>query len=130
MPIPVRRYCDLDMSFLPHPVTGDLVLIKDELAIGRAIKNLVLTDFYERQYRPELGSGVTHKLFDNMNVLTKNQIKKAVEDVIKNYEPRADLLGVVVVSDIENHGIEVSISYYPENQVEPVSIKVFLERVR
>ena len=84
----VRQYRDLDLFFGRKPISKDINIITDVENIKRAVKNLVLTNVYEKPFHPEIASGVRDMLFENMTPLTSIVITKKVEDVIENLEPR------------------------------------------
>src|SRR5688500_1969904 len=98
--MPVSRepgYSDLDLDFLSNPTTGDVVKKTGYDAIKRAVRNLILTNFYERPFRPDVGSNAQKLLFDNMTALTANFLRNAIEEVITNHEPRVLVKYVAVV---------------------------------
>lgn len=128
-------YSDLDLDFIPHPATGDVVKKFGEDAIKRSVRNLVLTNFYERPFRPYIGSNAQKLLFDNINPLTATFLKNSIIETIVNFEPRVRLLeddnrGVIVTVDPDNNGYNVQISYIIINRLEPAVINLFLERIR
>lgn len=128
-------YTDLDLDFLPHPTTKDVRKKVGVEAIKRAVRNLVLTNFYDRPFRSFIGSNAQKILFDNINPLTANFLKDAIIEVINNFEPRVQLLndenrGVRVTVDPDNNGYVAKISFIIINRGEPVSINLFLERIR
>lgn len=125
-----RHYSDLNLAFKPHPVTGDITKLKDTDAIKRAIRNLILTDHYERPWQPTIGSGVTQMLFENISIVTKHKVKTAVEDVIRNYESRAKLLDVTVQISPDQNKMLVSVFFETVNATDPVKVDVILERRR
>ena len=88
------RYKDLDLDFIPHPVTKDLVSKINDEAVKRSIRNLVLLNTYEKPFHPEIGSDVRNLLFELATPLTAIRLKKAIEEVIENFEPRAQLLDI------------------------------------
>ena len=90
----VRQYRDLDLFFSRKQGSGDVNKITDIEAVKRSVRNLVLTNFYEKPFHPEIGSGIRDMLFENMSPLTAAVLAKKVEDVIENFEPRARLIGV------------------------------------
>ena len=92
----VRTYKDLDLDFTRHPVTNDVVKIEDVDAVKRSVKNLVQTNFYERPFHPELGCGIRELLFENFTPLTGIFIRRKVQEVLDNYEPRARVSGIAV----------------------------------
>ena len=132
MAITVRKYnySDLDLDFIAHPTTGDVVRKFGEDAIKRSLRNLVLTNFYEKPFRPGIGSNVTKLLFENATPVVSNMISDAIREMARNYEPRVDIRQVSVkFSDSEN-GYNVSIVFVILNRNEPVNINLFLERIR
>jgi phage baseplate assembly protein W len=129
-PIQDVVYADIDISFARHPVTKQLITLKNERSISQAVKNLVLTNSYERPFKPTLYGGVTEQLFDNFDPISMARMEEQVKTVLRNYEPRAELLNVNVNPDYDRNGFIISIFYRPLNKKEPVKIDVFLERVR
>lgn len=125
-----RTYRDLDLNFTRHPSTKDVAFRVGDQAVIRSIRNLVYLAFYEKPFHPEIGSSVRQMLFENMNSLTAQHIKRAIEDVIRNFEPRARLDDVVVQAQEDANKFEVSIQFYILNNTSPTQISFFLERVR
>jgi phage baseplate assembly protein W len=123
-------YTDIDLDFLTHPTTGDVVKKSGNDAIKRSIRNLVFTNYYERPFRPWVGSGVRQMLFENATPLTMIHLKDAVEQLIRNFEPRVDLIAVEVAENIDENAFEVTIMYTIINTGLPVQITLFLERIR
>lgn len=123
-------YSDLDLDFLPHPTTGDVLVKTGADAIKRSVRNLILTNFYEKPFRPGIGSGALKLLFENVNPLTATFLKNAIIEVIKNYEPRVEIYDVFVEFDIDNNGYNAKLQYVILNRNEPVTTTIFLERIR
>lgn len=128
-------YSDLDLDFLAHPTTHDIVKKVGVDAIKRSIRNLVLTNFYDRPFQSSIGSSAQKILFDNINPLTANFLKDAITEVIQNFEPRVKLIedgarGVQVFVSPDNNGYSVIISFIIINRGEPATINLFLERIR
>ncbi len=128
-------YSDLDLNFVAHPSTKDVLKLTGHDAIRRSIRNLVLTNFYDRKFRHYLGSNAQKILFDNINPLTAGFLKDAIIEVITNFEPRAELFndenrGVRVQVSPDNNGYNVEIKFIEVNRGEPVVITIFLERIR
>lgn len=129
------NYADLDLDFLAHPTTGDIVRKTGEDAIKRSIRNLVLTNFYERKFRHYIGSNTTRLLFELPNAFTANYLKDAIREVITNYEPRVKLFsneenGVAVAISNDNNGYVARLSYIIVNTGAPATVSFFLERLR
>ena len=125
-----REFSDLDLNFTIHPVRKDINRTTGDMAVINAIKNLVLTNHYERPFQPEVGSNVRRLLFENLDNLTANSIEKEIEQVIKNFEPRARVTKVNAIADFENNGFKVSMEFYIVNRTTPITINFFLERIR
>ena len=127
----VRKYRDLDLFFSRKQGSGDVNKITDIEAVKRSVRNLVLTNFYEKPFHPEIGSGVRDMLFENMSPLTAVVLAKKVEDVIENFEPRARLIGVRALPNLDRNEYEVTIEFFVVNTpTELVDMTVFLEVLR
>lgn len=123
-------YSDLDLDFIPHPTTGDVVRKTGDDAIKRSVRNLILTNFYDRPFRPYIGSNTQKLLFELANPITANLIKDSILEVINNYEPRIKIMQLSVQLDEDNNGYNVTIQYEILNRSEPALITLFLERIR
>ena len=123
-------YKDLDLDFTRNVVTNDVVKIEDVNAVKRSVKNLIQTNHYERPFHPELGCGIRELLFENFTPLTGIFIRRKVEEVITNYEPRARWSQVSVNEQPDRNGIEVTVYFYVMNIPEPVSVTTLLQRIR
>ena len=106
-----RSFKDISMSFKVNPLTDDLIAIKNQTAIARSIRNLVLTSPGERFFNNEVGSRVNELLFENMDDLTASSIKSEIENTIENYEPRVKLLSTKVSANQDSYEFDVIINY-------------------
>jgi len=132
-PIVISRspdYSDLDLDFIAHPTTKDVVVKTGATAIKRSMRNLILTNFYEKPFRPGIGSSAVKLLFDNMTPLVANFLENVIYEVIRNYEPRVEVLRVVVVPDYDNNGYTARLDFIVINRNQPLTTTIFLERVR
>ena len=123
-------YADLDLDFLKHPTTKDVIRKTGEEAIKRSVRNLVFTNFYERPFRSYIGSSVRQILFENATPLTATYLETAIKDVINNYEPRVKVITVRVSIDLDRNGFNAELQYVIKNREQPVVTSIFLERVR
>lgn len=126
----VRTYKDLDLDFTRHPVTNDVIKIEDVNAVKRSVRNLVNTQFYERPFHPELGCGVRDLLFENFTPMTGIFIRRKIEEVLVNYEPRANISSIAVNEQQDRNGINVEVNFYVLNLPNPVSVTTTLQRIR
>ena len=126
-----RQYTDLDLFFGRKSVSKDINKVTDVQAVKRSIRNLVLTNHYEKPFHPEIGSGVRGILFEPMTPITAHILTRKIEDVIINFEPRAILMGVTAFPNLDRNEYECTISFYVVNTpTELVDLTVFLERLR
>lgn len=123
-------YSDLDLDFNINPSTGDINILFGDQDIKRSIRNLVLTNFYERKFQSTLGSDVSALLFDLDTPLTPVYLQDAITGVINNFEPRVKLQSVVVDSDPNHNAYNVTLQYTILNRNLPVTSTLFLERIR
>ncbi len=123
-------YSDLDLDFKINPITGDINKKKGVDAVKRSIRNLIFTNYYERPFKTELGSGVPSLLFDNVDVITASSVKDAIEILINTFERRVQLLDVSVYADIDNNGFNIQMSYIILNTETPATFNLFLEKIR
>ena len=114
--MPVQRlskgFKDLSASFQTSPLSNDLIALKNESAIARSVRNLVLTGQGERPFQPVLGTGVSRLLFENMDKLTASAIRSELRTTIENYEPRVEINEILVEPDFEGNAFHVTLQYF------------------
>ena len=127
----VRQYSDLDLFFSKKATSKDISKVTDVKAVKRSVRNLILTNPYEKPFHPEIGSGVRDILFEPMTPITAHVLTRKIQLVIENFEPRARLVGVKALRDLDRNAYEVVIEFYVVNTpTELVDLTVFLERLR
>ena len=97
-----RAFKDINLSFKRHPVTNDVVTIRDEDAIKRSVRNIIFTILGEKPFEPDFGSVINESLFDLTTNLSEIRISDEIKNSLENYEPRIT-------------GISVSVSIYPDS---------------
>jgi len=125
-----RTFKDIDLNFTAHPVTGDVARKYDEAAIKQSVRNLILTQNYERPFHSEIGSQVRSLLFEPAGPMTSAILKRSIEDTIINFEPRVKLISVQITDNIENNTYNISIVFRIVNTETPIAIDLFLKRTR
>ena len=124
-------YSDIDLFFGPKIGSKDVNKVTNFTAVKRSVRNLILTNFYEKPFHPEIGSGVRDILFEPMTPITAYVLTMKIEEVIENFEPRARLVGVRATPNLDNNAYNVSIEFYVINApTELVNMEVLLERLR
>tara|TARA_B100002019_G_C20939155_1_gene435952 strand:- start:242 stop:622 length:381 start_codon:yes stop_codon:yes gene_type:complete len=126
----MARYSDLNLDFNPHPLSGDVTILTDMNALMRSLRNLVFTGKYDRPFRPELDSGLRNYLFEPMTALTAVRISNAIENTIRNHEPRVELIDVKVVANESTNSFDTKIVFRPKNVNETAELTLSLERTR
>ena len=123
-----REYSDLDLNFTIHPVKKDINRHVGDMAVINSIKNLVLTNHYERPFQPDIGSNIRRLLFENMDTITASSIETEIEQTILNYEPRVSRINAI--ADFDRNGFKVEMEFFVINRTDPITINFFLERIR
>ena len=106
-----QGFKDISATFQSNPLNGDLIALKNENAIARSVRNLVMTIPGERPFAPALGSNVYNLLFENFDDLTASAIKSEIENTLENYEPRIKLEDVSVKPEFDRNEFHVTLNY-------------------
>ena len=125
-----RSFKDLDLNFTIHPIRKDINTHKNEYAIINSVKNLVLTNHYERPFQPEIGSNIRRLLFENVDTVTAAQIESDITETVENFESRVQVSKVTAAADPDNNGYKVTLEFFVINNANPITINFFLERIR
>ena len=126
-----RVYKDLNLNFSTNPVTGDVTTVTDVNAVKRSVRNLLLTNHYDRPFHPEIGSNISALLFENFGPITGNQLSRAIEEMIANFEPRARVENVEAYPVPDSNKYDVRIYFYIENMpAELQEMQTILETIR
>lgn len=120
---------DINFNFVPHPLTGDLTFKTGKSAVEQSMKNLILTNYYERGFNVEVGSNLIDNLFDNFTPLIAQTMKDNVIQVLKNFEPNVEIVEVVVEQE-ESNTVNVEIYYNIFNDPEIRSVVIPITRLR
>ena len=127
-------YKDLSLFFTPNPVSGDVTMVTDVQDIKRSVRNLVMTNRFEKPFHPEVASHVRDLLFEPFSPVTINLLRNRIETVLTNYEPRVTLTDVQVedpdFQKMDNNELNVRIFFTLKNDPEIQTVDVLLERVR
>ena len=125
-----RIYADLNLSFPKTPATKDVARLFDVQAIKRSVKNIILTNKYERPFNSDFGCNLRGFLFENITEPLLVIIKDRVAMAIEKYEPRVSVEDVVVREDVDKNGLSIMVSFLINGTEAPVSVSTFLQRVR
>jgi phage baseplate assembly protein W len=123
-------YSDLDLTFSRIPGKNDIALSYDEQSVIRSVRNLLLTNFYERPFQPNLGSNLDKLLFEPVNDLTASLLESDIKNTIKNYEPRVTLDYIAIRPNVDQNAYTVTIQFYVGNNTLPTAVNLLLQRSR
>ncbi len=126
-----RVYKDLNLNFSTNPITQDVTTLTDVNAVKRSVRNLLLTNHYDRPFHPEIGSNISALLFENFGPITGNQLTRTIEEMIANFEPRARVENVECFPLPDTNTYDIRIYFYVENlPAELIEFQTLLEAVR
>jgi phage baseplate assembly protein W len=136
LPASIKKisFRDFDLQFRRHPSTGKLLMKKDDDSVKQALKNLILTNRYERPFLPEYGGNIRSRLFDNFDTISASDYENLIETAIRNYEPRASIDGeerpVRVTESPDTNELNVTIRFRNATTLNELVLDINLNKVR
>jgi phage baseplate assembly protein W len=125
-----KVYSDLDLTFNRLPGTNDVAMRYDDQAVIASVRNLLLTNFYERPFQPNLGSNIDKLLFEPVNDLTANILETEIKNVINNHEPRVSIDLLEITSNPNQASFSVYLRFFIGNNTTPTAVNLILQRSR
>ena len=113
-----------------HPIRKDINTHKAEYAVINSVKNLILTNHFERPFQPEVGSNIRRLLFENVDIILAAQIEREIEETINNFEPRVEVSSITAIPTVDENGYKIILEFFVINNPDPITINFFLERIR
>lgn len=123
-------FSDFLVDLTPHPITKDVARVKNDIAIKRAVRNLVLTNVTERLFQPTVGGNVKRVLFEPNDIITASELEYQITNVINNNEPRVNVLQVQSQSNPDGNDIAVNIVFAIINSQTIQTVDLILRRIR
>tara|TARA_B100000073_G_C23596389_1_gene518525 strand:- start:397 stop:813 length:417 start_codon:yes stop_codon:yes gene_type:complete len=123
-----NAYKDLDLLFTVHPITGDVATKSDSDAVRRAVRNIVMTNYYERPFKPSLGGNIRGLLFELDTDRKVRRAKKHIAEAIENFEPRVE--NVRCKFDTRDNSLDVIIFYNIKNGLTNQELQLTVNRTR
>jgi|TARA_R110000772_G_scaffold126705_3_gene233807 phage baseplate assembly protein W len=124
------QFSDLGITMTAHPITGNVTVKKNAEAVVGALKNLILTNRFERPYDPLYGADIRSRLFEHFDPIEQVNIEEDIKTAIKNFEPRARVNEVTVVASPNSSKVQISINFFVANQAQPITVGLEIERTR
>ena len=125
-----KGYRDLDLALKIHPIRKDLNILKDDNAIKNAVRNLLISNAFERPFQPQLGANLRGLLFEPADAITKIAIKENLSNVIKDYEPRVKLLSVAINDLSDQNAYRLTVKFLIKEYDTNESVEILLRRLR
>ena len=106
-----RAFKDINLSFKRHPVTNDVVTIRDEDAIKRSVRNIIFTILGEKPFEPNFGSVINESLFDLNTNLNEIRVSDEIRSSLLIYEPRISNVDVTVTVAPDTNEMNCTVQY-------------------
>tara|TARA_Y100000385_G_scaffold247305_1_gene267289 strand:+ start:261 stop:710 length:450 start_codon:yes stop_codon:yes gene_type:complete len=125
-----KPHRDLDLSLKIHPIRKDIIPLKDDAAIKNAVKNLLISNFYERPFQDDLGANLRGFLFEPAGLLTTLNIKDNIKSVIKKYEPRVAITSIKVDNMESDNSYHIAVNFNIKEYDSASGVEIVLRRLR
>mgnify|MGYP001442732026 FL=1 len=125
-----KAHSDLNLKLTLHPIRKDIIPLKDDAAIKNAVKNLLLTNFFERPFQPAKGANLRGLLFEPADAITKYELSSGIRRCLEIFEPRIKVLAINVKDESERNSYRINVIFqiieFDSNQ----EVEIVLERLR
>lgn len=125
-----KPWRDLDLSLKVHPIRKDIIPLKDDVAIKNAVKNLLITNFFERPFQPALGANLKALLFEPADYITRIDMRQGIVDVLTKYEPRIDLLKVEIKDLADQNAYNIIVFFRIKEYDAEDKVEIILRRLK
>ena len=125
-----KPHRDLDLSLKIHPIRKDLIPLKDDAAVKNAVRNLIITNFYERPFGDDKGANLRGLLFEPAGFITEIRLRDAIERVIEKYEPRVRIISIRIFDNTDRNEYIVNVNFKIKEFDTNSSVEVVLRRLR
>ena len=126
----IKGWRDLDLSLTLHPIRKDIIPLKDDNAIKNSVKNLLISNFYERPFSRDVGANLRALLFEPADSITKIALKDNIRRVIRKYEPRVVLRGIQINYQDDSNAYNITVIFKIKEFDTNESVEIVLRRLR
>lgn len=125
-----KPWRDLDLSLKIHPIRKDIIPLKDDAAIKNAVRNLLVSNFYERPFQDDLGANLRGLLFEPAGIITTIQLRDSIRRVLNKYEPRIAVTSVDVTDLSQDNSYKIKVKFKIKEYDSAQSVEIILRRLR
>ena len=125
-----KPWRDLDLSLKIHPIRKDIIPLRDDVAIKNAVKNLLISNFYDRPFAPDKGANLKGLLFEPNDPITRISMREQIRAVIKKYEPRVAVQKIDIIDTNNENGYRIVVSFRIKEYDSNESVEIILRRLR
>jgi phage baseplate assembly protein W len=125
-----KPWSDLDLSLKIHPIRKDIIPLKDDAAIKNAVKNLLISNFYERPFQDDLGANLRGLLYEPADVITEIELRDNIREVLTKYEPRISVTNIVIRDNSQANEYGITVNFNIKEYDSADSVEIVLRRLR
>jgi len=125
-----KPWRDLDLSLKIHPIRKDIIPLKDDAAIKNAVKNLLVSNFYERPFQDDLGANLRGLLFEPAGIITTIQLRDSIRRVLNKYEPRIAVTSIDITDLSQNNSYKIKVKFKIKEYDSAEAVEIILRRLR
>ena len=125
-----KEFRDLDLSLTLHPTKKDIMPLRDDQAIKNSLKNLLVSNFFEISFQPDLGANLMGVLFEPPSIITEIVLRDSINRVIADHEPRVKTIGIGVVYSDSDDTYRVNVKFLIKENDQEQTLDVRLRRLR
>ena len=125
-----KAHRDLDLSLKIHPIRKDIIPLKDDAAIKNAVRNLIITNFYERPFGDDKGANLKGLLFEPNGFITEIKLRDAIDRVIEKYEPRVAVQFIDIFDNTERNEYNIHVNFRIKQNNQNDVVEIVLRRLR
>jgi len=125
-----KGWADLNLKLTRHPIRKDIIPLKDDEAIKNSVKNLVLTNFFERPFQPQVGANLRGLLFEPADAITKYELSDGIKQVLVDYEPRIRVTRVGIEDESDRNAYRITVHFQIIEMDLNTEVEIVLQRLR
>jgi len=125
-----KPWRDLDLSLKIHPIRKDIIPLKDDVAIKNAVKNLLVSNFFERPFQDDLGANLRGLLFEPAGFITEIQLRDNIRTVLNKYEPRVRVTNIDITDLSQQNAYKIIVNFKIKEYDSAASVEIILRRLR